>query len=102
MQNLTQTTFSQSIQTGAFVVDFYADRCGPCKMLKPYLEELASKLAGKVTFFKVDVDAEMNLAQQQDISAMPTIKFFKDGELIETVIGANIEAINAAIVKLQS
>lgn len=58
MQQLTQTTFSQSIAQGITVVDFFATRCGPCKFIAPHLEELASKLIGKVNFYKVDVDAE--------------------------------------------
>lgn len=93
MQHLTQSEFSTAIAQGIVVVDFYATRCGPCKFIAPHLEELASKLTGQVTFYKVDVDAEMWLAQSQEITAMPTMKVFKDGQVIETIVGADLQTL---------
>lgn len=93
MEHLTQSTFAPSIAHGIVVIDFYATRCGPCKFIAPHLEELASKLAGKVNFYKVDVDAEQWLAQDQDITAMPTMKVFQDGAIVETIVGADLQTL---------
>ncbi|CAN6617253.1 thioredoxin-2 [Trichomonascus vanleenenianus] len=79
------------------VVDFYATWCGPCKTISPFLEKFSEKFADKSEFYKVDVDSVPDLAQEQGISAMPTILFFKNGEKIETVVGANIQAITRNI-----
>lgn len=93
MEHLTQSDFASKIAQGIVVVDFYATRCGPCKFIAPHLEELASKLTGQVTFYKVDVDAEMWLAQSQEITAMPTMKVFKDGAVVETIVGADLQSL---------
>jgi thioredoxin len=57
------------------IVDFYATWCGPCKKLSPLLEDLAQKYAGKIIVYRVDVDAEQQLAQSMGISSMPTLLF---------------------------
>lgn len=93
MQHLTQSDFNTTIAQGITVVDFFATRCGPCKFIAPHLEELASKLVGKVNFYKVDVDAESWLAASQGITAMPTMKIFQDGSLIETIVGADLQKL---------
>jgi len=62
-------------------------------MIAPYLEEMSEKLAGKVSFYKVDVDQEQGIAAQQGIRAMPTMKVFKDGKEIQTVVGADLKAL---------
>jgi thioredoxin 1 len=69
------------------VVDFYADWCGPCKMLAPQLEKLAAEFAGKVKVVKVNVDDENDLAVQYGISGIPTLVFFRDGRPEDTVVG---------------
>lgn len=70
------------------VVDFYANWCGPCKALEPIFNALALKVP-EVNFARVDVDAAQDVAQEYAITAMPTCLFFKNGEKIETIIGAN-------------
>ena len=62
MQHLTFPEYAQAIKTGIVVVDFYAQRCHPCKVIAPHLEELAKSTEGKATFYKVDVDAQNYLA----------------------------------------
>lgn len=69
------------------VVDFYADWCGPCKMLAPHLEKIADEYEGKVRIVKVNVDEETELAERYGISGIPTLIFFKDGRPAETVVG---------------
>ncbi|PLX19291.1 MAG: thioredoxin [Candidatus Muiribacterium halophilum] len=69
------------------VIDFYADWCGPCKMLTPIVEELATEYEGKVGVYKVDVDQTPELAQMFGVTGIPTVVFFKDGEKAETHVG---------------
>ena len=69
------------------VVDFYADWCGPCKMLAPAFAKLAEEYAGKVKFVKVNVDEEGELAARYGISGIPTLLFFKGGQIADTVVG---------------
>lgn len=69
------------------LVDFYADWCGPCKMLKPTIRELARDYAGKVAVAAVNVDKQGVLANKYGIQSIPDVKAFKDGEVAETLIG---------------
>ncbi|MFA5479066.1 MAG: thioredoxin [Candidatus Muiribacteriota bacterium] len=69
------------------LVDFYADWCGPCKMIAPIIEELATEYEGKVEIVKVNVDSTPSLAQKFGVTGIPTILFFKNGELAKTHVG---------------
>lgn len=93
MQHLTQQNFTSSIAQWLVVVDFFATRCGPCRMIAPRLDELAQQFADRVQFYKVDVDQEQTLASQQGITAMPTLKIFKDGKEIQTIVWADLESL---------
>jgi thioredoxin 1 len=70
------------------VVDFYADWCGPCKMIEPVVHKLADEYEGKVKFVKVDTDANQELAMQFGIMSIPTVMFFSKGKVEDIVIGA--------------
>jgi thioredoxin 1 len=70
---------------GVYMVDFYADWCGPCKMLEPAVEELAAETAA--TVLKVDIDELQDLARDQGIRSVPTLQFYAGGEKVEQVIG---------------
>ena len=72
---------------GITLVDFFATWCGPCKMLSPILDELSETLSD-VKIVKVDVDAENELTMQYRVMSVPTMKIFKDGEVVETLVGA--------------
>ena len=86
---ITQGNLS-SLRKGAqpLVVDFWATWCGPCRMLAPIIEELASEYEGKIVIGKCDVEEEEDLAQEFGIRNIPTILFFKNGEVVDKLIGA--------------
>ncbi|NOX54707.1 MAG: thioredoxin [Planctomycetes bacterium] len=70
------------------VVDFYATWCGPCKWIAPILEQLADRFAGQVKVVKVNVDEEFGLAERFGITGVPTLLFFKNGNVVDRVVGA--------------
>ncbi len=86
---LTDANFSDMVKkTPVMVVDFWAPWCGPCKMVSPVLEEMASEMAGKATFGKINVDENPMTSQQFGIQGIPTIMVFKDGEPVDGIVGA--------------
>lgn len=70
------------------IVDFYADWCGPCKMMAPIIDQLAIEYEGKVKIGKVNTDENRAIASKYNIMSIPTIIFIKDGEVVETTVGA--------------
>ena len=78
--------FDNTIESGVVVVDFFATWCGPCKMLSPVIDELSGELEN-VNFVKVDIDQSMDLAQKFKIVSVPTLKVFKNGEEVDTLMG---------------
>jgi thioredoxin 1 len=70
------------------LVDFYADWCGPCKMMAPSIEQLASEYEGKVKIGKLDVDTNGVTAQHYRVMSIPTLLIFKGGEVVDTIVGA--------------
>jgi thioredoxin 1 len=90
INNVTETNFEQEVlKSGSPVlVDFWAEWCGPCKMIAPVLEELATELDGQLKIAKVDVDAEAGLASQYGITAIPTLMLFKNGQIVDQLRGA--------------
>ena len=74
------------------LVDFFATWCGPCRMLAPTLEELKKDYEGRVKIVKIDVDAEPELAIRYRVSSIPTLLFFKNGEVVATSMGLKPKA----------
>lgn len=70
------------------LVDFYADWCGPCKMMSPVLEQISQELEGKLKVGKINVDEEPNLAGEYRVMSIPNFVLFKNGQAVDQVIGA--------------
>lgn len=83
-----ETLDSAARQYPVFILDCWAEWCGPCRMLGPIIEELAGELKGKVVFGKLNVDQNMQTANKHRISAIPTLLVFKNGKLVDKLVGA--------------
>jgi len=94
--HLTSEDFDEKISAGKVLVDFWADWCGPCKMVAPVIEELAAEFEGKVTVAKLDVDSEGPIATRYDVRGIPTVILFKDGIEVQRFVGVQPKQTYAA------
>ncbi len=90
--NVTQmdtNTFQRTVDSSSVViVDFYAEWCGPCKMVAPIMEKLAEDYKGAVEFVKLDVDANPTIAEEFDVASIPTLIIFRNGKPADRIVGA--------------
>ena len=94
---LTDGNIKEIINSGKpVVVDFWAEWCGPCRMVGPIVEELAKEFDGQVVIGKMDVDENVETPNEYGIRNIPTILFFKDGQVVDKQIGATQKAVLAA------
>jgi len=84
---VSDAEFSQAIQSGLVLVDFWAAWCGPCKAIAPKLEEIGQEMSGVVKILKMDVDQNPKTPGQFGIRAIPTLILFKDGQPVDQVMG---------------
>jgi len=93
MSNVTAVTdanFEDEVEKadGLTIVDFWATWCGPCRMVAPILDQLATDYQGKVKITKLDVDANIKTGSRFNVRSIPTMLFFKDGKVVDQIVGA--------------
>jgi len=86
---LNASNFDATIAEGTVLVDFWAPWCGPCKMMSPVIDELATDFDGKAKICKLNTDEEQDIAVKYGIRSIPSILFFKDGKLADQMVGAS-------------
>ena len=97
----TNTNFQELLQDEKLVVvDFWATWCGPCRMLSPVLDEVEEEMSDKITVVKVNVDDADQIAMQYRIMSIPTLLFFKNGQVVDKTVGAM--AKNVLVEKINS
>jgi thioredoxin 1 len=87
--SLDESNFDQEVTKSAqpVLVDFWAEWCGPCKMISPLLDEIAREKAGQIKVAKVNVDENQSLSMRYNVRAIPALLFFKNGNLVDQVVG---------------
>ncbi|MBU9710950.1 thioredoxin [Evansella tamaricis] len=85
--NVTDQNFATETSNGVVLADFWAPWCGPCKMIAPVLEELDGEMGDKVKIVKLDVDENQETASKFGVMSIPTLLVFKDGEVVDQVVG---------------
>jgi thioredoxin 1 len=87
LKKMTEDTFDKDISQGTTLVDFYADWCGPCRMMTPILEQIAQEMKGSVAIAKIDVDNAQRIASSYQVTSIPTLILFKNGKEMGRVVG---------------
>jgi thioredoxin len=90
IETLTDATFDEHVKSSdvPVLVDFWAEWCGPCKMISPVLEEIAEEQAGKIRIGKLNIDDNLDVTRRFEVMSIPTLILFKDGEVQKKIIGA--------------
>jgi thioredoxin 1 len=93
-KTVTDDTFATEVlqADGPVLVDFWAEWCGPCRMVEPVLDEIAGEYEGKITIAKVNVDENPHITRDYQIMSIPTMSVFSKGELVKSIVGAKPKA----------
>ena len=96
--HLTTQDFDQVVRKGVTLVDFFAEWCGPCKMMAPVVDQLAKEYTGRVKVAKIDVDHNIEIAMRYRVQGVPTFGIFKDGQMVHRIVGGvGYQPLKAAI-----
>lgn len=87
IKHLAEDTFDKDIKSGLVLVDFYADWCGPCRMMTPVLEKVAKEVKGKAVIGKLDIDQNQKIAAHFQVTSIPTLILFKEGKEVGRLVG---------------
>jgi thioredoxin 1 len=87
IKHLAEETFHNDIQHGVVLVDFYADWCGPCRMMTPVLEKVAKEVKGHATIGKLNIDNAQKVAAQFQVTSIPTLILYKGGKEVGRLVG---------------
>lgn len=103
VKDVSDGTFEAEVMTSAMpvLVDFWAEWCGPCRMMTPVMESVAQKFAGRAKIVKINVDDNQSVTQRFGIKGIPTMIVFKDGKEAERIVGATNEAAVSRIIEEQ-
>jgi thioredoxin 1 len=95
---VTDDNFAAEVEgaKGLVMIDFWAAWCGPCRMIAPDVEQLADDFAGRARVGKLDVDSNQKTAARFNVRSIPTVLFFKDGKLVDQLVGANPKRVMQA------
>ena len=93
---LTSQTFDETVSQGITLIDFWAEWCGPCKMIAPMIDELSTEYDGKAKVVKINIDNEPDLAVRFNVNSIPTLLIIKDGEEAKRFIGVTSKSDVAA------
>lgn len=99
VKHLSDTTFNEAIAQGVTLVDFFADWCGPCRMIAPIISELAEEYEGKATIAKLDIESSQEITSTFQVTSIPTLILFKDGAELERVVGVRDKEALANLLK---
>ena len=91
MIHLDKENFKDLVKKGNHLVDFYAEWCGPCKMMGNVLETIEPKIEGKADIIKINIDNFSELAEEHKVMSIPTLVFYKDGEKVDEEVGFSAE-----------
>ncbi|MCB1119012.1 MAG: thioredoxin [Chlamydiia bacterium] len=98
LKHFTDENFEQEVANGVHLVDFSAEWCGPCKMIAPIIEELATEMNGQAGVAKIDIDDNQMVTDKYHVTSVPTLILFKNGEEVNRVVGVkDKEALKALI-----
>jgi thioredoxin 1 len=87
IKKITEDHFKETIKKGITLVDFYADWCGPCRMLTPHLEKVSGELQGQASIVKLDVDHAQGITSTYQVTSVPTLILFRDGDEVGRLVG---------------